>query len=161
MNNDERSQWIDNDEGLYNMWKSSRQSKRDFIRDNKEFIDEAIQNVTSGRKRQHYLTYGERSAREGGVTYRFYSYDVWGNEEDGFEVNDTFKTSHTVNLPLEASDEQIKKALKAEGIVAKKIKDDDIDLEDLGEGWLGITDARNGRPFGEIRVEEKNWKYER
>lgn len=32
MNDTERDQWIDNDEGLYNMWKASKQSKRDFIR---------------------------------------------------------------------------------------------------------------------------------
>lgn len=60
MNNDERSQWIDNDEGLYNWWRSSRQSKRDFIRDNRAEIDAAIENVTSNRKPAHYLAYGPR-----------------------------------------------------------------------------------------------------
>lgn len=58
MNNSDREQWIDNDEGLYNWWRSSRQSKRQFIRDNKAEIDAAIENVTSNRKPAHYLAYG-------------------------------------------------------------------------------------------------------
>lgn len=57
MNNTERAQWIDNDEGLYSWWRSSRQSKRAFIRDNRAEIDSAIRNVTEGRKPAHYLAY--------------------------------------------------------------------------------------------------------
>jgi hypothetical protein len=58
MNDTDRGQWIDNDEGLYRWWKSSKLSKREFIRQNRTEIDKAIENVTSGRKRAHYLTYG-------------------------------------------------------------------------------------------------------
>ena len=58
MNNTEREQWIDNDEGLYNWWKSSRMSKREFIKENRAQIDEAIENMTSNNKPQHYLAYG-------------------------------------------------------------------------------------------------------
>lgn len=38
-------QWIDNDEGLYNWWKSSRQSKRAFIRDNRADLESCILRV--------------------------------------------------------------------------------------------------------------------
>jgi len=59
MHNDtERAQWIDNDEGLYNWWRGSRQSKRDFIRANRADIDAAIDNVVGGHKPAHYLAYG-------------------------------------------------------------------------------------------------------
>ena len=57
-NDAERSQWIDNDEGLYLWWKSSRMSKRNFIRQHRAEIDAAINNVTEGRKPAHYLAYG-------------------------------------------------------------------------------------------------------
>jgi hypothetical protein len=57
MNNADREQWIDNDEGLYNWWRSSRLSKRQFIRENREEIDRCISNVTSNRKPAHYLAY--------------------------------------------------------------------------------------------------------
>lgn len=75
MNNTEREQWIDNDEGLYNWWKGSKNpitdstghiigyksmSKRAFIQENRAAIDEAIENMTSGKKPQHYLAYGPR-----------------------------------------------------------------------------------------------------
>ena len=60
MNNTEREQWIDNDEGLHNWWKSSRMSKRGFIKANRVEIDTAIENVTSNKKPAHYLTYGPR-----------------------------------------------------------------------------------------------------
>ena len=58
MNNEQRSQWIDNDEGLYDWWKSSKLSKRKFIQENRKEIDAAIEAMTSGKKRQHYLKYG-------------------------------------------------------------------------------------------------------
>lgn len=60
MNDQDRTQWIDNDEGLYRWWKSSRQTKRDFIRENRAEITAAIENVTTGRKPAHYLHYGSR-----------------------------------------------------------------------------------------------------
>lgn len=58
MNNTDRSQWIDNDEGLYNWWKRSRLSKTEFIRQNREEIDKVITNVRGGKKPAHYLAYG-------------------------------------------------------------------------------------------------------
>lgn len=58
MNDTQRDQWVDNDEGLYHIWKSSRESKRKWIRDHRELIDEVAQGVSSGEKRAHYLKYG-------------------------------------------------------------------------------------------------------
>lgn len=52
------SQWIDNDEGLYCWWKSSKQSKRDFIKDNRAELETCINQVVNGKKRPHYLMYG-------------------------------------------------------------------------------------------------------
>lgn len=45
MNTREREQWIDNDEGLYNWWRSSRLSKREFIRQHRDELDQAIDNA--------------------------------------------------------------------------------------------------------------------
>lgn len=42
LNDADRSEWIDNDEGLYNWWRSSRQSKRVFIRKNREELTRLI-----------------------------------------------------------------------------------------------------------------------
>lgn len=58
MNNTDREQWIDNDEGLYCMWKESRLSKRAFIKENRADIDKVIDNITNSKKPAHYLRYG-------------------------------------------------------------------------------------------------------
>jgi hypothetical protein len=57
MNDDERRDWVDNDEGLYDLQRSSGQPMRTWIRENRKFIDEAVGNVTSGRQSAHYLKY--------------------------------------------------------------------------------------------------------
>mgnify|MGYP003149895680 FL=1 len=58
MNDTERTQWVENDEGLHNWWRASGQSLRHFVRDNREDIDAAIEPVTTGTKPAHWLAYG-------------------------------------------------------------------------------------------------------
>ena len=58
MNNTEREQWIDNDEGLYNWWRGSGLSKRAFIKENRAEIDAAINPVIEGTLPAHHLKYG-------------------------------------------------------------------------------------------------------
>lgn len=64
-------QWIDNDEGLYNWWKSSRQSKREFIKENREELVRVIKKVTSGAKPAHYLAYQNPRSRQPGYWVEF------------------------------------------------------------------------------------------
>ena len=52
-------EWIDNDEGLYNWFRRSRQSKRSFIRENRAELEDCINNVIDGNKPAHYLAYGD------------------------------------------------------------------------------------------------------
>jgi hypothetical protein len=42
----------DNDEGLYMMWRSSGQSKREFIRDNRADITAAIRRVLDAKPKE-------------------------------------------------------------------------------------------------------------
>lgn len=42
LNDADRSQWIDNDESLYSWWRSSRQSKAKFIRENRAELTRII-----------------------------------------------------------------------------------------------------------------------
>lgn len=58
MNDKDRAQWIDNDEGLYNWWKSSRMPKAKFIKENRDELTRVIESVRTGKKPAHYLTYG-------------------------------------------------------------------------------------------------------
>ncbi len=58
INDDDRAQWIDNDEGLYCWWKASGLSKQGFIRKYREEITTAIRLVLDGKKPAHFLRYG-------------------------------------------------------------------------------------------------------
>lgn len=54
----EIAQWIDNDEGLYDWWRGSRQSKSAFITENRADLTACIERVTSNKAPAHYLKYG-------------------------------------------------------------------------------------------------------
>ena len=64
MNDTDRSQWIDNDEGLYRWWRNSRTSKAQFIRQNRAELDAAINPVLDGTKPAHHLAYGPFTTTE-------------------------------------------------------------------------------------------------
>ena len=57
------SQWLDNDEGLYNWfndWRRNRykdKSRRTFIRENRSQLEACINNVLTGAKPASYLAY--------------------------------------------------------------------------------------------------------
>lgn len=54
MDDNERKMWVNNDEGLYNWWKSSRMSLTAFVKENRAEIDEAINSVLNPGWRQDY-----------------------------------------------------------------------------------------------------------
>lgn len=49
LNDKDRAQWIDNDEGLYNWKRSTRLSMREFIKQNRAVIDEHINRLLNRR----------------------------------------------------------------------------------------------------------------
>lgn len=62
LNDEERRQWVLNDEGLYRRYiadgGTERGNIRAWIRKNRALIDEVVGNIRSGRKQAHYLVYG-------------------------------------------------------------------------------------------------------
>ncbi len=59
LNDEDRRQWINNDEGLYDLWRASEYTTmRAFIRENHKLIDAAILPVLAGTKPAHHLKYG-------------------------------------------------------------------------------------------------------
>ena len=58
-NDSEREQWIVNDEGLYDLQRRSGKSMRNWIRENREMIDQCIDKVSGGKAPAHYLKYGK------------------------------------------------------------------------------------------------------
>ena len=59
INDNDREDCVNNDEGLYRMWQASGVGITTFVRDNRPFIDEVIRTVRDGEKPAHYLFYGD------------------------------------------------------------------------------------------------------
>ena len=53
LSNAAREQWIDNDDGLYLWWQSSMLSKRRFIKENREQLDQLIRKTLSNERQTH------------------------------------------------------------------------------------------------------------
>ena len=50
------------------------------------------------------------------MRYRLYTYDLWGNARDGYDVNDVYRTGVVIELPDDASDYLINRRLGERGI---------------------------------------------
>jgi hypothetical protein len=92
------------------------------------------------------------------MKYRLYTYDVWGNARDGYEVNDIHiatryaDSSHNIMAieqiiididPETATDYQINRLLKCRGITWES--------DYRYEMYLYGTVKRNGKPIAELR----------
>lgn len=90
-------------------------------------------------------------------TWRYYSYDVWGNAEDGFDVNQVFRTSEYVDIPdAVQTDAQLFDHLVNIGFLSgKDIRaelfetDHNVACDDV------IYFSYDGRPEGEFRLESE------
>ena len=82
--------------------------------------------------------------------YRVYTYDLWGNDEDGYQVNDAYRQSQVLNIAENATDNEIKAVLLAECFSADTLADK-ITIE--GEETLYIE--YDCKPVAELRKEEE------
>lgn len=53
MNDSEREMWVQNDEGLYAWWRSSRTSMREFLRTNRAELDACINRALNVKPRSY------------------------------------------------------------------------------------------------------------
>ena len=104
------------------------------------------------------------------VKYDVWSLDVWGNETDGFDVNDRscfdrevhFPTTYKVynqGKPGEFSDnwptdQQILDTLRSIGFLSDKCKLTDITIDGESDCSLYIDQADNGMPICQLEFVE-------
>jgi hypothetical protein len=84
-------------------------------------------------------------------TFEILSLDVWGNEQDGFDVNNIFSTGIKLKLKENCSDKDICKALKTAGYLKKGIRTKSLSIDGDFDYNLYIDEAKNGRPFCHLR----------
>ena len=100
------------------------------------------------------------------IKYDVWSLDVWGNEEDGFDVNDRscyergveFPTTHNVyNKGTEAefshnypSDQQILETLQEIGFLKDRCTLADITIDGESDNTMYLEDSKTGFPICQL-----------
>lgn len=75
--------------------------------------------------------------------------DVWGNEEDGFDIND-YDRSWDLDVAFECTNEFLLKALISEGLINYHVTLAMVRFDDFDTSTL-LLDAKTGKPIFEIR----------
>ena len=83
------------------------------------------------------------------MKYEYISYDVWGNDEDGYEVNQAFHTGEYVDIDPMADNEGIVKNLQEQGFIRGAIEYDELRID--GEAEYSLYFEYKGRPEFELR----------
>jgi hypothetical protein len=84
------------------------------------------------------------------VRFAVCTLDVWGNADDGFEVNDSHKAG-TVDLPVDAEDEDVWRILCESGFAKGPYERAEFDWAD--ESYCTISDSEDGRPVFNLIAE--------
>lgn len=78
-------------------------------------------------------------------SYNLYGYEVWGNEDEGFEVNNVYKIE-SYDIDIEATESDILKIIEAS---------ENVEIDNNCGFWpyaLYFIDKNNGKPLGELRA---------
>lgn len=142
---------------------------------NYEVILTDEQEAQRGHKpgRDPKMVYGERDliaalaiAKHGYVIYDVFSLDVWGNAEDGFEVNNRFRLNTPIGgditidpLPSTATDEEIiERLIDADYLEARARGEGGspaVEVDAPGDGdFLEINSAEDGMPIFQLERQE-------
>lgn len=84
-------------------------------------------------------------------TYREIGYDVWGNDNDGYHVNDTYKLGLVELDP----DKDLVKEMRKAGLLRKYVRSSRVWIDGSPDHTIYVSDARNGRPEFELRLESQ------
>jgi len=85
------------------------------------------------------------------VTYHVHGLDVWGNEKDGFEVNDVYPSRGTIEVCAGASNREIVLALKAAGFIKRGVRHASVEIEGEIGYTLNVNYAPTAHPEYELR----------
>jgi hypothetical protein len=90
-------------------------------------------------------------------TWRYYTYDVWGNAEDGYDVNNVFRTADTVDIPVDCvTDRQLFEHLREVGFLnGKNLQADLFETDNNVSCEHTIYLTYDGKPEGELRLESE------
>ena len=80
--------------------------------------------------------------------YRLIDYfDVWGNEKDGYQVNDLATIEYDIYISNDATQRDILNLLKGIGYFKKHVRLNMIDFSIWDDGFIEIEQKRTGKPI--------------
>lgn len=85
------------------------------------------------------------------IKFEVINYDVWGNEEEGFEVNGSYTTGYEIEISDTASDKEIIDALKEIEFLSNKCNENTVDIDGETEFSLYLEWSKNSYPLCELR----------
>lgn len=98
-----------------------------------------------------YLYSGDEITN-GGHKYEVVLLDVWGNEEDGWNVNDIRKTEEFYSITNKASDDEVLTALVKDEWINRR-NQDDVALEfDDGDSSLWVVRTSDDKPLLKLQT---------
>jgi hypothetical protein len=89
-------------------------------------------------------------------THELLSLDVWGNEEDGFELNQTFSTGELISFRDDFDDEKLIEVVRE----ALELDPDyftvsNVAIDGDNEFGLYFTDKNTGKPLVHTRIHQE------
>lgn len=89
------------------------------------------------------------------MEFKVYSLDVWGNDKDGYTVNDCYDTGITLNFDDISEwgdfDREVVKHLKRAGMVKKRSRYNRFDIDGDIDYTIYVNDAKNYEPLYDLR----------
>ena len=81
-------------------------------------------------------------------------FDVWGNAEDGYEVNDSIVRREILVLPETATDQEILEAMADCGFLTRRALEGFVEVVNLGTDVEVVT--KQGMPLYGLRLMERD-----
>ena len=82
-----------------------------------------------------------------GIYTLVHTYDVWGNAQDGWEVNNQYIVHDDLVITEDATQHDVMQALKRVGFLARHVQLNMLDFMEWGADMIKICDRRNGKPL--------------
>jgi len=90
--------------------------------------------------------------------YTFWVYDVWGNAEDGYTVNDRQNTKVTITLSDSDSDEDILNLLEENNLINRENTETTFSIDGISDDeTIEINIGDDEKPFGQLVKEDDDY----
>ena len=140
----------EDDEDDEDIEESVRAKRKRVVRASKKSVKRFKVNASTGKvsyKRRNRITAASEVSHYELVDY----FDVWGNSEDGFDVNNLSVIEDDIVIDDNATDEEVLDYLINTIGWLKPDAKAKIDVEDLGDGFIEFTVAETGEPLGRLQ----------